>query len=191
MKRFNASTRQSQAGFTLVEVLVVVIIAAILAGIAAPSWLSYLSRQRVGAVRSDLSSAIKSAQQDAIQKRQSVTLTFPEDTEVPTISVNDLPQVLGSDNNNSSNIGLSVYSVNTETWAKTELEEISFDYQGFPITASDRPITESLPIVISIKPDGASDESSSRQCVIIANLLGNVKTAQGIDCDRPGVDVES
>ena len=185
MKRCLASTRSFQAGFTLVEVLVVVIIAAILAGIAAPSWLSYLNRQRAGSVRSDLSSAIRSAQQDAIQKRQAVDLKFSNDGGTPTLLVNGLPQPLGSDSRNSGNLSLSVYSVNT-AGTKTAQTEIKFDYQGLP-TGKDL----ELPFVISIKPEGVSDTSDARQCVIVANLLGSLKTAQGAVCDNPKVNVES
>jgi len=52
MRNFNRHSSSSESGFTLIEVLVVVIIVGILGSIAAPGWLSFLERQRANSVKS-------------------------------------------------------------------------------------------------------------------------------------------
>ena len=69
MKRLTSHKKNQAAGFTLIEVLVVIVIAAVLAAIAAPSWQGFLNRQRVSAVKSDLLQTLKNAQQNAIQHK--------------------------------------------------------------------------------------------------------------------------
>ena len=41
-------------GFTMIELMVVMIMVGVIAAIAAPSWQGFLDRQRINAVRSDL-----------------------------------------------------------------------------------------------------------------------------------------
>lgn len=119
----------------------VVIIAAVLAGIAAPSWLSFLSRQRVGSVRSDLVQTLRSAQQDAIQRRQTVTLRFETVNGRPTVFINNVPQPLGG-NDATGNVQMRSFYVNA-AGTQTARTQIQFDYQGNPVrsaTGKNRPL---------------------------------------------------
>lgn len=52
-------------GFTLLEVLVVMIMVGILSAIAAPSWLGFVNNQRINASQTKIFQAIKVAQSDA------------------------------------------------------------------------------------------------------------------------------
>ena len=171
-----------QGGFTLIEVLVVIIIAAVLAGIAAPGWLAFLNRQRVTAVKSDLVQILKKAQSDAIQRRQEVAVEIVTGTTTPTVTpptvkvgkpqrntagaitgVTGPSQTLGDNDANPGGITLTAKSLNGNQVDRI----ITFDYQGLPISSSP------IPFIVGIKPQ----DSSAEQCVVIANLLGSVKTA--------------
>jgi prepilin-type N-terminal cleavage/methylation domain-containing protein len=56
---------KSQSGFTLIEVLVIVIIIAVLSAIAAPGWLAFMNNRRVSTARGQVSDLIRKAQTDA------------------------------------------------------------------------------------------------------------------------------
>jgi prepilin-type N-terminal cleavage/methylation domain-containing protein len=70
--------RKPEAGFNLVEVATVVIIAGILAAIVAPSWLSFTNRQKLRAAQSNVFRAMQSAQTRAKGNRETWQVSFLE-----------------------------------------------------------------------------------------------------------------
>ncbi|MEO1208701.1 MAG: type II secretion system protein [Cyanobacteria bacterium J06638_20] len=191
MKPLKSIRTQQTAGFSLIEVLVVIIMVGILAAIAAPSWLNYLNRQRVNAVETDLVQAIRSAQQNAIQERTTLQLQVTEEVPdppspsdptatVPILNVGGAPFQLGeSDSLKPGMIDLDIYTVDG-AGTQTADDEFSFDYQG--LVATDP--AQELPFVISIT---ATANSDIRTCVVVATLLGSLKTAEGSECDNPAL----
>lgn len=77
---------KADAGFTIIELLVVVIIIGILATISAPSWFGFISQRRANAVNEYILRALQEAQSQAKNKKisYSVSLRAP---------VNEIPQV--------------------------------------------------------------------------------------------------
>ncbi|WP_326536513.1 GspH/FimT family pseudopilin [Pseudorhodoferax sp.] len=66
--------RRAAAGITLVETMVCVFILAVLASLAAPAFRDMLLRQRVGAARSELTTALQWARWEAIRRNAAVAL---------------------------------------------------------------------------------------------------------------------
>jgi type II secretory pathway pseudopilin PulG len=183
MKISRPSSKSHSAGFTLLELLVIVVMVGVLAAIVAPSWLGFLNRQRVATVRSDLLQTIKQTQQDAIQRRQTVTVTIEEDEDVPTINT-------GIDRNLGENSGIKPGTISLDSYyidasgEKQERTQISFDYQGrlVHINGDEEEVPPDLPFIISVEGGNA------KQCVIMASLIGSIKTAKGTTCDDPTVE---
>jgi len=173
------------SGFTMLELMSVIVMVGILGAIAAPSWLSFLNRQRISSVESDLVQTIKRTQQDAIQRRQAVVFEVKEGEDLPTVN-NGIDIVLASSSGiKSGMITLDSYTVNTDGTKNDDADDVSlaFDYQGKPVAAGTNDDGFVLPFVITIN----AENSNSKQCVIIANLIGSVKTAEGATCDNPTV----
>lgn len=66
---------QAQAGFTLVELMIVVVITAILAGLAAPSFEAIIESQRAKSAAVDLYIALTRARSEAVKRNTNMTLT--------------------------------------------------------------------------------------------------------------------
>ena len=165
---FSSKLRPSTSGFTLLEVLVVVIIVAILAGIAAPGWLAFMNRQRTSTVKNDIAESLRQAQTDAIQLRSNRNVTVLTNADLPTIQIAGLSEEVGS--------GIPPGTITLST--NRDSNEITFDYQGIPTNPGD------VPFVITVRPSDSPADSQARQCVAVTTVLGNIKTANSGDgCD--------
>lgn len=185
MKLSRKSRLNTSLGFTLIELLVVIAMVGILAAILAPSWLGFLNRQRIGSVRSDLVQVLKQSQQTAIQRRQAVAITVEEEEEFPTIN-NGVNQQLAIDGGLQPGM-IELKSFSVTDGEKSDDNRFAFNYQGKLIDSVDADgieVAQDLPLVIMIK----SPNSNQQQCVILANLIGSVKTAEGATCDNPIVE---
>lgn len=72
----HAARRGRQSGFTLVEVMVTVILIAILASLAAPSFQSTVARFRVRTAAESLMSGLQLARSEALRRNQPVRFTL-------------------------------------------------------------------------------------------------------------------
>ena len=63
-----------QRGFTVIEVLLVIVIIGVLAAIAAPSFVTYTSNQRIKSASFDLYAAMVFARSEALKRRVQVTV---------------------------------------------------------------------------------------------------------------------
>ncbi|RZM75980.1 pilus assembly FimT family protein [Leptolyngbya iicbica] len=188
--------KPSEAGFTILEVLVVVIIVGILAAIAAPSWLAYATRQRVRAVESDLVQVLKQAQQDAIAQRTQVTVRIDEAETLPTVTtvvgpiaagadiatVDGFEERLGPNELRDGMITLDASSPSVAPGGDPEATTaITFDYQGMVRLGPANTTAQELPFVVKINP---ANNDGIQSCAVVTTILGGVMSFEDDTCDN-------
>jgi prepilin-type N-terminal cleavage/methylation domain-containing protein len=85
--KFSAYFPQKDAGFTLIEILVALLMLGILAAIAAPSWVGFTNRQRANKANDFILAAIQEAQQEARRQKLGYSVSFHNRGNIPQIAV--------------------------------------------------------------------------------------------------------
>lgn len=172
-QKFNGvrSARHRQAGFTLLEILVIVVIVGILAAIATPSWLQFLTKREVEAAQDEIYQAIQQAQTQAIAQRSPWQFSIRErngQVEWVIHSAAIAAENIAAWERLSPKIGLD--EANTQTLGESGVHSIAFDFKGNVETQS----------IITIE-DRA--DIAPKQCVLINNLLG--RASKGAELPEP------
>src|SRR4028119_206477 len=81
-------SRKSDGGFTIIELIVIVLVLGILSAIAAPSWLAFINRQRVRTVNDRVSQSLRLAQSEAKRTKRDITITFDTTVDPPQVKFN-------------------------------------------------------------------------------------------------------
>ncbi len=193
-------TKHTQDGFTLLEVLVVVLMVGILSTIAAPGWLSFVNGQRLNKANDEILAALQEAQREAKRTKLSYSVSLRTNSNIPEIAVYS-----GSTPTNWRNLGEEVgvqagqvllgtnlSSTNTAgasvTFNSTTTQTITFDYMGtlpnadFGTPPSGSTQTPGLRVVVATPSGSSTSPSNSKRCVIIETLLGGMRTAKDTQC---------
>ena len=191
--RISKHKNDHNAGFSLIELLVVILMVGVLAAIAAPSWQTFTTRQRIKSVNTQILQAIKTTQAEAKRNKSDYVLGFdPDKYDPPKYSIykKDTPdaekqwQSLSLDGAIKENM-LEIYSQANGTVQN----KITFDNLG---TVKDPTLNQTTTPVAT---DGFSvvvypkDSPKSRNCIIVQTILGATRTAEGTDdpkgCPEP------
>jgi prepilin-type N-terminal cleavage/methylation domain-containing protein len=200
--RYASEYTQQDAGFSLLELIAVMLMIGILAAIAAPSWLTFLNRQQVNKANDAVLAAIQETQREAKKKKLSYSISFTTDSTTKVIQIavhpkgstpNTFWRDLGGDLGIKPGqilLGTNLSEVNTassvtyaSSFNSSAPQTITFDYMGIlaPKTNNSAPDT-GLKIVLAV-PQGTNSASSVKRCVIVDTLIGGMRTAKDSQCN--------
>ena len=190
---------QSQAGYTLLELLVVLGIVGVVSAIAAPGWLGFVQQRRVNSANDSVLRVLQEAQSKAKTQKLSYSVSFRTQNGVPQVAVySGSPtsidnywkslgdQVsfkpgqiwLGTNATNPNNAGTSL----TTTTNNTGIKVVTFDNSGaLPTTPTPNLGSQGLIIAVAAAQPGSSSSrviASTRRCVKISTLLGSIQTGK-------------
>ena len=182
--------RDRSLGFTLLEILVVLALVGLLAGIAAPSWLGFKTNQSLNSAQSRAFSSLRSAQSSAKRDQLDWQVTFRNYGDRAQYAVHKTP-ILSSTNaaywNNLSwedfDSAVAIVEDTSTSQPRTTFTKLSaipepavyrvqFNSKGVPSLGELGRITF------------APKVGDRRKCVIVSTLLGSIRLAEGSACNQ-------
>lgn len=159
------------AGFTLFEALVVLLIAGILAAIAAPSWQGIAAAQRAEMAQNEILQTLRQAQADAIRTRLPKRVTFNTTATPPTIQVNDQPATNLGEASTQRSLPPTALGLQTSGSIDTPANVVEFDPRGT--------VTQGVNMVITVT--SPANSTNRRRCVVVETLLGALRSGRNAE----------
>lgn len=161
--------KKSNAGFSLLELIVVVLMIGILSAIAAPAWNAFITRQRTRTVNSQVLQSLQKARNKAKYKKEDIIVQF-NTADPPTVTIDDIQENLNANGEIKVGMVKLVSGVCTdETCATVNADsDVTFDYLG-------QVNEDNVPFFVTV----STPDDGLRRCVIIQTLLGGMRTDQG------------
>jgi prepilin-type N-terminal cleavage/methylation domain-containing protein len=194
------------AGFSLLELLFVIVIIGVFSAIAVPSWLGFASRQELQTAQSQTYWVMQTARRNAKRDKRAWQVTFRKQDDriqwtlhLPETVPDDLPSSAWTDFDGGIDIDANETTLkkvkadtNLVTTAETHHYRTLFNYKGCPVYyPQDNCSQTNLGAKgrITFKHDHLE---GVRRCVIVSTLLGVVRkgedaseeTADGENCYR-------
>ena len=187
------ASRKNEAGFTIIELLIIVLMLGIFASIAVPGWLAFINRQRVRTVNDRVLQTLRSAQSEAKRTKSDIVVTFSTTNDPPTATINTTatpaptPPIQTVTFNAGGEIKPGQVKLSADSCPPpnptlvpcTAATSLTFSYNG--IIDPNNLTNPKLSFVVTVSPVN----DNSKQCVIVETILGGMRTDEGVACKTP------
>ncbi len=185
-KTFLSNENNVSAGFTLTELIVVVVLAGTLAAIAAPGWLTFMNRQKVSTANKEIFQVMREAQSNAIAKRATYGVVLdPDDPRGPTITQfsakgQDLTDPTQLSELSTIVLGGENFELTTIPPNNTNPIQYRFNFDG-SVSQDFLPDRDDENAEYAYKIEISRD--GIRRCIIVDTLLGAMSEGSDDECD--------
>jgi prepilin-type N-terminal cleavage/methylation domain-containing protein len=182
--------KRSIAGFTLVEMLVVIVIVGILAAIAAPTWQGWLIRQRVNTAQSEALNTLRQAQANAKREKRMWQACFRDDgtrviyTVTAAVNCNTVPLaawigLAGEDAN-----VVAIDTANTNLRSDAGNYYVQYQYKGLLVETLPPQTGNKITFGIRDRQGSPGVSIGTRRCISVQTLLGALSLGSDQECTQ-------
>lgn len=198
---------KNEAGFSLIEVVVVVLMVAVLSAIAAPGWLGFVNRQRIYSLNDEVYRTIQNTQSEAKHKKLAHVVEFDGASDPPRFRVYPITVTAKTEQDQfwqPLSVSGSIKEKQVKLVSNMEIQTSSdpdvktdqpddfknqysknwilvFNQYGEVVNKNGKTPVNDVPFTVTVSlPDG-----TSKRCVMVETLLGGMRTAENTNCPTP------
>ena len=174
------SNTHSSAGFTLLELLVVIVMMGLLATLAGPSWINFVNSQRLGAMQDEVFRTLRKGQAEGRQQRRVWEVCFRDHqgqieysthaAGADSICGNAQWQPLGAEIDTK----VEIDQANSTLFQRDGVYRMQFKFNGWSNGRLGR---------LTLQPRSA-ENNAERRCVFVSTLLGALRVDRDHGCLR-------
>jgi prepilin-type N-terminal cleavage/methylation domain-containing protein len=161
------TSRQSDQGFTLIEILVTIMIAGVMAAIAAPSFMTWVNNKKINDTSTKIEGALKEAQSSAGRRNITCNVLITE-TQVSSTNAKCLPFGTRNIQDKAPDVGISNSNLAIAGTGGSSGTTVTYLSLG---TAN---ITPKTATIIIYRTDGTTN--GIKKCIVVSKGIGTVKT---------------